>query len=169
MRTAVVLLFTALAVGAAAPAAEAHKFHASLAEIDYDVTERTVQVSARVFADDLEDALTRRAGHPIRLEVAPEAERLVFEYVKASLTIEDAGGRALALSWVGMEVRVDEVWIFVEAKAPDGFEDAAIGYRVFFELFDDQVNTVNVRDGGKRSTLVFRRGEGERKVGRSGR
>jgi hypothetical protein len=164
MRRATVILWAALVAGALAPAASAHKFHASLAEIDYDATERTVEISARVFADDLEDAIGRKLGKPVRLESTPDAERLVFDYVRDNLTLESADARPLALTWVGMEVRVDEVWIYVEAKSPDGLKNAKIGDRVFFELFDDQVNTVNVRDGAARATLVFRRGEGPRAV-----
>jgi len=63
-----------------------------------------------------------------------------------------------------MEARVDEAWLYVQAPAPDGLDGGTVHARQFFELFDDQLNTVNVQEGDARATLLFKTGDPEKRV-----
>lgn len=146
------------ALSSARPAA-AHKFHASLTEVDVNAKERTVEVGMRVFADDLEAALSKKNDRRIRLDVTPDVERYVIAYLKDALVVTDAKGRRLELKWLGMEARVDEAWLYVSAPAPDGLDGGSIVATQFCELYDDQINTVNVQQGTARVTLTFRPGD----------
>jgi hypothetical protein len=150
-------------VAAWAPEALAHKFHASLVEADLNRAAGKLEVGMRLFADDLEAALGRAHGRRVRLD-APNAGALVLEYLGERFVVRDAAGARLELAWVGMEARVDEVWVYVEAPAPETLAGARVEDRVFFELFSDQVNTVNLQEGDARTTLVFTRGDGEKLV-----
>jgi hypothetical protein len=147
-----------------APGAAAHKFHASLVEVDLNRETGRVEIGMRLFSDDLEAALTRKHGRKVRLDATEDAGALVLGYLREQFVIRDATGATLELAWVGMEARVDEAWVYVEAKAPATLAGARVSDRVFFELFGDQVNTVNLQDGDARTTLVFSRGDGEKVV-----
>lgn len=164
MRRAAQAFVLAVAVGAGAPPAFAHKFHASLAEVEYNAKEKTVEVGIRLFADDLEEAIGRKRGRRVRLDVTPDVDRLVLEYLGETLTIVGRDGGPLSFTWVGMELRVDEVWVFIQASSAAGLDGATVGCRILHELFPDQVNTINVQQGDARTTLVFAAGDGERKV-----
>ena len=91
------LLRPADAAGAAAP----HKFYTSLARVEYNAAEKSVEVTLRVFADDLELALRRRAGREVKLEGKGEADRLVPDYLRETFEIKNRDGevKALDLSW----------------------------------------------------------------------
>ena len=150
---------------AAVPAfGRAHTFHAALAQVEYIATERRVEVALRVFVDDLESALSRRAGKTVRLDVTASFDALTLAYVRGTLAIESDTGAPLELRWVGKESSTDTVWIYVEATCPGGLDRGRIGCAVFFELFDDQVNTVNVKEGHRRATLTFVSGDGARDI-----
>jgi hypothetical protein len=148
----------------AAPGASAHRFHASLAELEYVPTTHTVEISIRVFPDDLEEALGRRTGKHVRLDVTPNAEQLAEQYVRSAFVLYDSSKKEIPLEWVGMEVKTDSAWLFVQATVPDGLDGVRLRNAIFFELFGDQVNTVNVKRGGAKSTLVFKSGDPARPV-----
>jgi hypothetical protein len=164
IRSTIALAAALVFAVALAPGAAAHKFHASLAEVELNGETGRLEISMRLFADDLERALERRAGKRVRLDATREVGPVVLEYLRDSFVVRDAEGDAVELAWVGMEARVDEVWVFVEAAAPRGVQGARIADRVFFELFSDQVNTVNVKSGAARTSLVFTPGDGEKVV-----
>ena len=160
-------LFTILAVALAAVAAfprtsqlAPHTFHASLAQIEFNSGAGTAEIAIRLFTDDLENALSGRSGRRIRMDVTPSAEQLTLAYLREVFELTGADGQPRTLSWVGAEATVNTVWVYLEAKMPGGLAGARVENRIFFELFDDQVNTVNVKQGEERASLVFERGDG---------
>jgi hypothetical protein len=146
-----------------APAA-AHKFYTSLARVEYNAGEKTVEVTLRVFADDLERALTRRAGREVSLDRTKDAGRLVLAYLQDTFEIRNRDGEAKSFKWVGMELRAGVAWLYFEAEMPEGLMGARLRDHVLFELFDEQVNTVSVRYSGVRGDLVFIHGDGDHAV-----
>jgi hypothetical protein len=164
--TAALMLGCVLLRPSPAHAAAAHKFYTSLARVEYNASEKSVEVTLRVFADDLELALKRRAGREVRLDRTKDADQLVLAYLRDTFEIKNRDGELKALKWVGMEMRAGVAWLYVEAEMPEGLAGARLRDHVLFELFDEQVNTVSVRYKGASGDLVFTRGVGERVVPR---
>ncbi|HEV2863560.1 MAG TPA: DUF6702 family protein [Pyrinomonadaceae bacterium] len=149
---------------AAATPARAHKFYASLAQVEYNAETGTVEVSLRVFADDLELALTRRAGREVKLGRTKDSDRLVAEYLREKFELKNRAGETKELRLVGVEVEREEAWLYFEAEMPEGLAGARLRDHVLFELFAKQVNVVDFKWTGGKSDLVFVRGDGERAV-----
>ena len=126
--------------------------------------EHRVEIAVRLFVDDLEEALGRASGGGFGSTSRRTSTGSRSPISRIGLTVTDRAGKALDLRWVGMEPRVDEVWVYVEATSTEGLDGATIADLVFFELFDDQVNTVNLKDGHRRTTLVFKPGDAPRTV-----
>ena len=137
----------------------AHKFYTSLARVEYNEEAKTVEVALRVFADDLELALTRRSGRRVYLDRTKDAPDLVIAYLRETFEITGRDGRRAELRWVGMETEADRAWLYFEAPLPDGLSGATLRDRVMLELFRTQVNLVNLKYGGRQLDLVFRRGD----------
>ena len=162
--TFIFAVLLACAVLVSAPAARAHKFYTSLAQVEYNAGEKSVEVTLRVFADDLELALKRRAGREVRLDRTKDAGQLVLSYLRDTFEIKNRDGETKALKWVGMELRAGVAWLYVEAEMPEGLAGGRVRDHLLFELFREQVNTVSVRYPGARGDLVFTRGDGDRAV-----
>ncbi len=160
-----VLGCVALLCFAAGPAS-AHKFYTSLARVEYNAETKAVEVSLRVFADDFELALTRRAGRTVKLDGTKEADRLALEYLRETFVLKNGAGETKALKFVGTEVQNQVAWLYFEAEMPEGLAGARLRDAVLFELFEAQVNVVDFKWTGGRSKLVFVRGDGEREVPR---
>ena len=160
LRTPLRLLILLAGCALIVPAASAHKFHTSFAEADYNAQERSLQITLRTFPDDLESILTRRAGRPVSLDDKKRAEALTFAYLQEVFELKDARGRAVKLAWVGMEASVDNVWLYFEAPLPAGLGGAQLRDRWLADLYEDQINLVNLRDGERKRALTFDRAAG---------
>lgn len=143
----------------------AHKYYTSLARAEYNEESKTVEVALRVFADDLELALTRRSGRKIHLDKTEETAALTFAYLRETFEVSGRDGRKVELRWVGMETQGDVAWLYFEAPFPEGLSGGALRDRVLLELFRTQVNIVTLKYGGAKLDLVFRRGDdGARRI-----
>ena len=155
-----------------APRARAHKFHTSFTEASYNAEAGTLEVTLRTFPDDLEAAVRRRApsaNSPAKDQAAPPAardqkkefEERVAAYVADTFQLTTAAGEPIKISWVGMDAGVDSAWLYFEARLPAGVDGVQLRSRFLFDLFDDQINLVNLKSGGKRTALRFERGKAD--------
>ncbi len=135
-----------------------HKFHASITELELNEQTGKLEVVMRLFTDDLEAALSKRLGRTVVID-REDLGQAVLAYARDVLQISDAGGKALTLNWVGMEVQVKNTFVYVELDKPAALEGVTLVQRVFYELFRDQVNTVNFKHGDRHGTLVFKTGD----------
>ena len=142
----------------ALPNPSAHKYYTSLCRVQYNRETKSLEVTARVFSDDLEVALTRRNHKAVYLD-KKDAGPLVAAYLQDTFELKGRDGKLRRISWVGMEVKVDSAWLYFEIKMPEGLEGAELRNRILFELFSEQVNIVNIQDGDSKSDLVFKQGD----------
>lgn len=141
----------------------AHKYHTSVTRLEYNAEERSAEITIQTFTDDLRDILAKRAGRTVRLDGSRETDRLVFDYLRSAFELKSVATNS-ELQWVGMEIKGETVWLYLMAKMPEGLSKASLRNALLFDLFDDQVNIVNILHGGKKSSLVFKRGDGVREI-----
>ncbi len=171
MRYSVHLLSLCLVIGAvapkAAPNAIAHRYHTSVTRMEYNVEEHSAEITIQTFADDLEAALSKRtrskASGNISVDGSKKTNALVFDYLRTVFRL-NSGTEQIELQWVGMELKGYSVWIYVQAKLPGGLSKASLRNNLLFDLFEDQVNIVNVLQHGKKVSLVFKRGDDAQRI-----
>lgn len=136
-----------------------HKYHASLTEMELNPESGKFEVVLRLFTDDLERALGKRAQQKIVLDTYAQAEPSTFAYVQSVLVMKDGDGKPCTATWVGMEVEIKHTWVYVEIDAPKDLSKAALSVRTFFGLFGNQLNTVNIKAGTQSASMTFQPGE----------
>ncbi len=145
-----------LATLAAWAAGAAHPLHTTWTELSYGPDGRTIEVSVRVFVDDLRAALGREV-----------TDASAFAYLASAVAVTDRAGRPLALAWCGMRRTGDVVWLCLRAPAPAGVSGLAgfgVEVRVLFEVYRDQINIVQASSEGRRTSLLFSRGDRPKRV-----
>lgn len=127
-----------------------HPLHTSLTVLDYFPGSGTVDLRIRAFADDF--GLAVEAFEPVaaRAGVPP-----VLGYLGHAVRLWDPRGRAVQLEWHGSKRSGDVLWIHLRARLPGGLRGARILNRLSFDLYDDQVNIVQITERGKRRNLLF--------------
>ena len=152
-------LIALLACFATAPATHAHPIHTSVAEADYNRTSQKLEVALRVFVDDFETALSAHARRRVSLEQTPPAEfdALTRAYLAATFTVRTREGTLATHQWVGRELKEgeNELWFYFEVPLPGGIEGVRLRHGALAEQFASQINSVRVRDDGRKTTLVF--------------
>ena len=131
----------------------AHPLHTTLTELNYDDGGRIVHLSVRAFGDDLRAAL----GGDV-------TDSAASGYLRSKVTLADRAGRRLPLAWCGLRRTGDVVWLCLRAAAPDGARGLQLHVGLLFERYTDQINIVQATDGGRRSTLLFTRGDQPRSL-----
>jgi len=165
MKPAIYILCLSFVCIVCAPVSFAHKYHTSVTRLEYNAEERSAEITIQTFTDDLEAILTKRTGKVVHLDGGKDSGRLVLDYLRSAfeLKLDDASSELL---WVGMEMKGATVWLYVQAKLPEGLSKAKLRNALLFDLFEDQVNIVNVFNNGRKSGLVFRRGDDMKEIPR---
>lgn len=147
------------------PVASAHRYHTSVTRLEYNSEEHLAEITVQTFADDIEAALSKRSGAEgnVRLDGSKKTNALALDYLRSVFKLKK-GEAEIELQWIGMELKGYTVWIYLQAKAPEGIAKTSLRNNLLFELFSDQINIVNVLNDGKRNTLIFKRGEAAKAI-----
>lgn len=141
-----------------------HTYHTSLTRIDYNADEKLFEISIQLFAHDLVPLLEKRAGKPISLEQKAEVDPLIQKYLNEQFVLKDKKGKVKVLKWVGKEMDVDSIHIYLETPSKESIENYSLQNTVFFESFREQTNLVICRFENKKADLVFKVGDREKKI-----
>ena len=170
-RIAAVLLGAAIGVlvagqpasGAGTPvgagAIDAHPVHVSSTQVELSADERRLEVTVRIFTDDLEDAL-RAIGRPVAVTTSPAADvdSALSAYLGERLQFGLDGRAAVRGRQIGHRREDDATLIFIEVPLTTVPTRVAIIQRVMMERFDDQTNLLHLRFGAKKRSALLRRG-----------
>ncbi|HLM02322.1 MAG TPA: DUF6702 family protein [Pyrinomonadaceae bacterium] len=137
----------------------AHRYHMSLTRMDYNEKEKLVEISIQLFTHDLVPALEQKTGKRVDLEKTPDVDKQILGYLSDNFVLKNKNGEPLALKWVGKEMEVDAVWVYVETSSAESLSGASLQNTVLFESFPEQVNLVIARFGGKKADLMFKVGD----------
>ncbi|HVD59305.1 MAG TPA: DUF6702 family protein [Gemmatimonadaceae bacterium] len=153
------LLPLSLAAGFITTSLDAHPLHTSVAEITYDAAHRQLQISLRVFVDDLTKASDAYArSRPTTKELRVDA------YARSAFTITDRSGRQVMLQSCGGKLVSDLMWLCYRAAAPAGLSGFKVAHRILFDLYSDQINIVQANNNGKKQSLLFTHGDGLKRL-----
>lgn len=136
-----------------------HDFHASVTQMQYNPQEKAFEISIRIFTDDLEKALTKETGKTVDLSTKGKNDALLEKYVRAHFTHLNPQRQPKPFNYVGHEVEDDANWIYLEMPYDEPFQGGVMRQNVLMEMFDDQVNMVNLQYQGQKKTFVFRKNQ----------
>ncbi|SIQ51205.1 DUF6702 family protein [Pontibacter lucknowensis] len=145
--------------------AHAHDYHASITDARYNPRTQSLEVAVKVFMDDLENALSQKSKSKVTYSQAPQVQQLVQEYIGSALTFELEKGKPLRHTFVGAEQEADVVWVYLEVPVKtQNLTHLYVRNVVLHELFNDQMNIVNLDYKGKVNSSLFQKNDGTRKM-----
>jgi hypothetical protein len=124
----------------------AHRFYLSLTEVRIDTKKMTLDVSCKLFTDDLENALQKKYGKKIDLATSAknkEVQALVYKYISENFKI-NVGGKLQNLTFVGFETETDATWCYLETVPYIGKGRISIMNSLLYEYLPEQSNMMNV-------------------------
>lgn len=138
----------------------AHPFYVSICQVDFNKTNHTLEISVKIFADDLLLGLKNSGANKIYLgekRESPETDRFIFEYLKSNLKFK-VNGKTVNFSFLGKEMETDVVWSYLEIEGVLELNEIEIECKILTEVLDSQSNIIQINDGnGIKSLLLNRR------------
>lgn len=154
-------LWLLLAVLLCSPAARAHSVHGSYAEIEWS-PEGHLHVALQVIPEDLERALSARAGVDTALRDTPAVRELLTAYLREHFQLLGGAARR-ELHIVGMELDYRDTWIYFSLRAGVAPQRAPrLRNTVLMDLQAAQTNRVKRLWRPEAPVLVFSAAEPER-------
>ncbi|MEQ8414586.1 MAG: hypothetical protein RIB71_08960 [Imperialibacter sp.] len=138
----------------------AHPFHVSVCDVEFNDKTKALEISQRIFLDDLEEALRKKSGWTTLDVVNPSDKKrfdaLMKEFVIENLSIE-INNKPVKLSYLGHEMESDAIWCYLEVTGVNNLTTIGVENSVLIDTFPDQVNLVHVKKEGKiRSLKLYR-------------
>ena len=136
-----------------------HPFYISVCQVDHNPDTAALEMSFRIFMDDLELALESMGTERLHLGTEREAEKAdlyIGRYLARHVVIE-INGRRVSPAFLGKEVGPDAMWCYMEVENIPVLESMTLTNSLLLETFEDQVNLVHVNAKGQKKSLIFDR------------
>lgn len=136
----------------------AHEFYVSICQIDHNPKTQALEITLKIFTDDLERALqTQQDTDKVYLgtpKESPQADQYIQHYLQKKLTFV-VNNDTLDWSYVGKEVEFDASWCYIEIENVSSLHELRITNKILVELFDRQTNIVHLQAHGQKKSLLL--------------
>jgi hypothetical protein len=136
---------------------ELHKFYVSVTQIDYVQNKKRIEITSRIFIDDLEKALTKKYQKKPNITSSnelPEAEEWIKTYVKEKIKIS-INKKPQVIEYLTKEVEGDVLIVYTKIAISKKINTFEIYNALLTEVYSDQQNIVHINiDSNKRSILL---------------
>jgi len=135
-----------------------HPFHISVTEVSFNEDNKHLEISIRIFSDDLERALKQYGEMEFDIINSLNDTVVLTElesYLEANFIIKE-NEITIPLYFLGAKANGDEVWCFIESETVNAPETLWVRNTLLLDLFDDQINLVHLTIGNTtRSTKYY--------------
>lgn len=132
-----------------------HPFYVSVTEVHHNAGEQSLEISIRIFTDDLENTLRMHAnGAKIDLMNPPPGgamDSALKKYISSRLQFK-VNGSARAMQYIGFE-RVDEsIWAYFEIPQVPVLNKLGVHNPLLYEYKQEQINMIHIVNGKQRQS-----------------
>jgi hypothetical protein len=124
-----------------------HPIHLSVTEIEYSEKDRAIQITSRIFIDDLELSLRSKLHQPDLDILQPKngltLDQMTGDYLKEHLRIK-IDGKPQTIKLLGHEIEDAAAVFYIEVENVKKIKLLEIRNDVIMETHDDQSNIVHV-------------------------
>ncbi len=124
-----------------------HPIHISVTEINFSEKDKALQVTSRIFIDDLELAIRAQRNEPELDLIEPKnglnTENMVKEYVTRHVFVK-LDGKLQKLNFLGMEREDPALICYIEIENVKKLKTIEVRNDIIMEIHDDQSSIVHV-------------------------
>ena len=134
-----------------------HKFYVAVFQMEYVPSKKVVQVTSRIFIDDLDAELSKKYGKKMYLSTVKELSN-ANDYLKSYFSDKIAvklNGKAVPVKFLGRETEDDVLVCYFTLPAVNSIKSLEIKNTVLFDSFEEQQNIIHTNiNSNKRSLLL---------------
>ncbi len=142
-----------------------HKFYVSVTQIDYNEPKKRIEISTRIFTDDLEKVLNEVYAEKLNLATkleTPQAKEKVVSYIKSHLKI-DVNNKEKELIYLGSEYEDNLIICYFKIDYSKKIGTFEVFNDILTDKFSEQQNIVHTNiHTNKKSVLLTRNNKSEK-------
>lgn len=143
-----------------------HKFYVSVTQVDYVPSKKRIEITSRIFIDDLEKALTKKYKKKPNLTSTnelPEAEELIKTYLKEKIKIS-INKKTQTIEYLAKEVEGDVLIVYSKIVFSKKINTFDIYNSLLTETFVDQQNIVHTNINSNKNSFLLTNTKLEEKI-----
>jgi hypothetical protein len=134
-----------------------HKYYVAVFQMDHKPEKKTIQITGRIFIDDLEKTLNTKHGKTFYLATEkelPETTNTLKQYLLDKITVK-VNGKAAPVTFLAKEVDDDILVCYLTVSAPKKVTSIEVRNTVLQEMFREQQNMINTKVNNERKSLLL--------------
>ena len=133
---------------------QVHPVHISTVEINHNASDKTLEITCKIFWDDFEEILSKINKSRIDLTNNKNIainNKSIYEYLKANLqlTIDD---KKVPLTFVGYEKEDVVIYSYLQVDNVAALKKILVTNTIMHDMFDDQTEIIHVIVNGNRKS-----------------
>jgi hypothetical protein len=133
-----------------------HKFYVSIYQINYDANKQRLEITSRLFVDDLNVVMQKNYNKNFFIGTDKETKEelnLLKEYIDNHLTIKVNGIKKKSI-FICKEIEGHELICYLKINEVQNLKTLEIQNTSFFELDDEQQNIIHFISKNKKQSFV---------------
>ncbi len=145
-----------------------HPIHISVTKVDYKTKQQRLEISIKVFANDLEDGIEDLTNNPIHLNIEKESEnadKKIADYLDYNFVIHTSRNEKLPLTFIGKEYKEDAIWCYLEGEILPSSKSLSITNSILNPYFEDQQNFIHFyKDKMRTKSIILKNNKIEAQI-----
>lgn len=133
-----------------------HPIHLSVSEINYSEKDKALQITSRIFVDDLETSIRKKLNQPeldiLKPTGGQSTDQLVSAYINDHFKVK-LDNKPQKLSYLGHEIEDAAIICYIEIEKVKKFKTLEVFNDIIQETHEDQSNLIHVTYKGPVKSL----------------
>lgn len=150
-------LFLLLILVFSLSSARTHKFYVAIFQMDYVAKNKQIQITSRVFIDDIEKAFEKKYNKKFYIGTSRESKetpRYLKEYFKEHLKIK-VNNSSKTIKYLGKDVEDDVLVCYYIIPVKEKIETISITNTTLFDAFAEQHNMIHTHINNIKKSLLL--------------
>ncbi len=131
-----------------------HPYYMSVTELEFKPAEKEIQISTKIFIDDLEFALQEE--YKTKVEILNAAnkkknEALLNQFFQKHLKLS-VDGKPVSYQLIGFEREEEAIWTYLVVKNISKLKSATVFIDLLYNYRDDQINIIHFKNNNDRKS-----------------
>jgi hypothetical protein len=134
-----------------------HKFYVAIYQINHEPRKKMIQVTARFFVDDMNDALEKKFSVKTFLgeqKETAEDENLLKKYLSEKLQLK-VNGEKKAMNFHSKELENNVLICYISFKDVTKIKALEVENTILTELYEEQQNIIQTNFNGEKQSLLL--------------
>lgn len=130
-----------------------HKYYVSVTDVEYVMDSKTIQITSRLFIDDLETVLQKRYESTLKLD--DKAAEFYIEKYFAKKLVVSVNDQQMTYTFIGKEFDGDMIHCYFEVGNAPEIQNLKVTNKLLMDVYDGQQNITHVKVNDKKKSFLL--------------